>query len=122
MEEQEKANTNLKQLSRDIDVPLVATADAHYIKREDAKAHELLMCIASGKTLADGKRMKHDTDKLYVTSPDEMLEFFKDCPEAVHNTQRITEMVDLELKLGKAMLPTFKVPESHTPDSFMAEL
>ncbi|QQR43118.1 DNA polymerase III subunit alpha [Myxococcus xanthus] len=122
MPEQDKANENLKQLSRDLDIPLCATADAHYIKREDARAHELLMCIASGKTLADGKRMKHSTDKLYVTSPTEMLEFFKDIPEAVHNTQRIAEQCNLELKLGKPMLPTFKVPDSHTPDSYMAEL
>ena len=120
--EQEKANANLKQLSRDVELPLIATADAHYIKREDAKAHELLMCIASGKTLADNKRMKHDTDMLYVTSPEEMLQFFSDVPEAVHNTQRIAEACTLELKLGKPMLPTFRVPESHTPDSFMAEL
>ncbi|XXF76683.1 DNA polymerase III subunit alpha [Myxococcaceae bacterium GXIMD 01537] len=122
MEEQEKANANLKQLSRDLDIPLVATADAHYIKREDARAHELLMCIASGKTLADGKRMKHSTDKLYVTSPEEMMQFFADCPEAVHNTQRIAEQCNLELKLGKPMLPTFQVPSDHTPDSYMALL
>ena len=57
--EQDAANTNLKQLARDLELPLVATADAHYVKREDAKAHELLMCIASGKTLADNKRMRH---------------------------------------------------------------
>src|SRR5450432_2839031 len=120
--EQELANTNLKQLSRDVDVPLVATADAHYIKREDARAHELLMAIASGKTLADNKRMKHTTDRLYVTSPEEMLAYFSDVPEAVHNTMRIAEACTLELKLGKAMLPTFRVPESHTPDSYMAEL
>src|SRR5262249_3475432 len=120
--EQEKANTNLKQLSRDLDVPLVATADAHYIQREDAAAHELLMAIASGKTLADSKRMRHTTDQLYVTSPEEMLAYFQDVPEAVHNTMRIAEECTLELKLGKAMLPTFKVPEGHTPDSYMAEL
>jgi DNA polymerase-3 subunit alpha len=120
--EQELANTNLKQLSRDVDVPLVATADAHYIKREDARAHELLMAIASGKTLADNKRMKHTTDKLYVTSPEEMLAYFTDVPEAVHNTMRIAEACTLELKLGKPMLPTFRVPEAHTPDSYMAEL
>ncbi|MGO9064622.1 MAG: DNA polymerase III subunit alpha [Myxococcaceae bacterium] len=120
--EQELANTNLKQLSRDVDVPLVATADAHYIKREDARAHELLMAIASGKTLADNKRMKHTTDKLYVTSPEEMLACFADVPEAVHNTMRIAEACTLELKLGKPMLPTFRVPEAHTPDSYMAEL
>ena len=120
--EQEKANTNLKQLSRDLDVPLVATADAHYIQREDAAAHELLMAIASGKTLADSKRMRHSTDQLYVTSPEEMLAYFQDVPEAVHNTMRIAEQCTLELKLGKPLLPTFKVPEGHTPDSYMAEL
>jgi len=74
--EQERANANLKQLARDCDLPLAATADAHYIRREDAKAHELLMCIASGKTLADNKRMRHSTDRLYVTSPEEMLAYF----------------------------------------------
>jgi DNA polymerase-3 subunit alpha len=120
--EQEKANANLKQLARDMDLPLVATADAHYIQREDAAAHELLMAIASGKTLADSKRMRHSTDQLYVTSPEEMLAYFSDVPEAVHNTMRIAEQCTLELQLGKAMLPTFRVPEGHTPDSYMAEL
>src|SRR5262245_39603872 len=120
--EQEKANANLKQLARDVDLPLVATADAHYIQREDAPAHELLMAIASGKTLADSKRMRHSTDQLYVTSPEEMLAYFSDVPEAVHNTMRIAEQCTLELKLGKPMLPSFRVPEGHTPDSYMAEL
>ena len=120
--EQEKANANLKQLARDVELPLVATADAHYIQREDAAAHELLMAIASGKTLADSKRMRHSTDQLYVTSPEEMLAYFSDVPEAVHNTMRIAEQCTLELKLGKPMLPSFKVPEGHTPDSYMAEL
>ncbi|MFN0062713.1 MAG: DNA polymerase III subunit alpha [Myxococcaceae bacterium] len=122
MPEQEKANTNLKQLSRDLDIPLAATADAHYIRQEDAKAHELLMCIASGKTLADSKRMKHSTDQLYVTGPEDMLRYFSDVPEAVSNTMRIAEMCNLELKLGKPMLPTFKVPAGHTADTYMAEL
>ncbi|MGZ3444463.1 MAG: DNA polymerase III subunit alpha, partial [Myxococcaceae bacterium] len=120
--EQEKANANLKQLSRDVELPLVATADAHYIQREDAAAHELLMAIASGKTLADSKRMRHSTDQLYVTSPEEMLAYFSDVPEAVHNTMRIAELCTLELTLGKPMLPSFRVPEGHTPDSYMAEL
>src|SRR5678815_4547412 len=120
--EQEKANANHKQLARDVELPLIATADAHYIQREDAAAHELLMAIASGKTLADSKRMRHSTDQLYVTSPEEMLAYFQDVPEAVHNTMRIAEQCTLELKLGKAMLPTFRVPEGHTPDSYMAEL
>jgi DNA polymerase-3 subunit alpha len=122
LSEQEKANAALKQLSRDIDVPLVATADAHYIRREDARAHELLMCIASGKTLADDRRMRHDTDKLYVMSPEEMRACFTDTPEAVDNTMRIADMCNVELTLGKSMLPSFKVPDSHSPDSFMSEL
>ncbi|HLT31377.1 MAG TPA: DNA polymerase III subunit alpha [Myxococcaceae bacterium] len=122
MPEQEKANANLKQLSRDVDVPLVATADAHYIKREDAKAHEILMSIASGRTLADPKRMRHSTDALYVTSPEEMYSFFSDVPEAVANTQRIAEACNVELELGKPMLPTFKVPAGHDADSYIAEL
>ncbi len=122
MEEQEKANANLKQLAKDLDVPLVATADAHYVKREDARAHELLMCIASGKTLADQKRMRHATDKLYVASPEEMRAYFADCPEAVDNTQRITDMVQTFDILRKPMLPSFKVPEGQSADSFMREL
>src|SRR5207302_7613859 len=119
--EQDIANTNLKQLSRDVDIPLVATADAHYIKQDDARAHELLMCIASGKTLADNKRMRHATDRLYVTGPDEMRAWFADTPEAVDNTQRIAELCTLELQLGKPMLPTFKVPDGHSADTFLAE-
>jgi len=121
MPEQEKANDNLKQLSRDTGIPLCATADAHYIKKEDARAHELLMCIASGKTLADNKRMRHSTDRLYVTSPQEMLEYFKDVPEAVANTMRISDMCNVDLKLGKSMLPTFKVPDGYNPDTYLAE-
>ncbi len=122
MEEQDKANANLKQLAKDLELPLVATADAHYIKREDARAHELLMCIASGKTLADNKRLKHSTDKLYVSSPEEMRAYFSDVPEAVDNTMRISDMVEELQLLRKPMLPSFKVPESHTADSFLAEL
>ncbi len=122
MEEQERANANLKQLSKDVDIPLVATADAHYIKREDARAHELLMCIASGRTLNDAKRMRHSTDKLYVSSPEEMRSYFSDVPQAVDATMRIADMCEPLDILAKPMLPSFKVPSGHTADSFMAEL
>ena len=122
MEEQNKANENLKQLSRDLELPLVATADAHYIKQEDARAHELLMCIASGKTLTDSKRMRHSTDKLYVCGPEEMRAYFSDVPDAVDNTMRISDMVEEYSILAKPMLPTFKVPEGYSPDSFMVAL
>jgi DNA polymerase-3 subunit alpha len=122
MEEQNRANDNLKQLSRDLDIPLAATADAHYIKQEDARAHELLMCIASGKTLGDAKRMRHSTDKLYVCSPEEIRAYFSDVPEAVDNTQRITDMVGEYNILARPMLPTFKVPDGYDANSYMAAL
>ncbi|MCL2626010.1 MAG: DNA polymerase III subunit alpha [Cystobacterineae bacterium] len=121
MVEQERMNDHLKQLSKDLKLPLVATADAHYIRQEDAKAHELLMCIASGKTLSTNNR-RHSTDRLYVLSPEEMRAYFSDVPEAVDNTQRIVELCNVELQLGKTMLPNFQVPEGYSPDSFMREL
>ncbi|MEW5741443.1 MAG: DNA polymerase III subunit alpha [Myxococcota bacterium] len=122
MEEQQRANDNLKQLSRDLDIPLAATADAHYIKQEDARAHELLMCIASGKTLADAKRMRHSTDKLFVCSPEEIRAYFQDVPEAVDNTMRISDMVEAFDILARPMLPSFKVPEGESADTYLARL
>ena len=73
----------LTNLDASNSITIVATADAHYIKQEDARAHELLMCIASGKTLNDAKRMRHTTDKLYVCGPDDMRGYFTDVPETV---------------------------------------
>jgi len=121
MVEQERVNDHLKQLARDLKLPLVATADAHYIRKEDAKAHELLMCIASGKTLSTNT-FRHSTDRLYVLSPEEMRAYFSDVPEAVDNTLRIAELCNVELKLGKTQLPHFQVPEGHNEDSYMREL
>jgi DNA polymerase-3 subunit alpha len=77
------------------------------------------MCIASGKTLADAKRMRHSTDKLYVSSPEEMRSYFADTPEAVDNTQRITEMVGELNLLVKPMLPSFKVPDGHSAETYL---
>lgn len=122
MPDQERANANIKQLARDFRLPLVATADAHYLRREDAGAHELLMCIASGKTLADEKRIHHGTDKLYVCSPEEMRGYFRDSPEAVDNTMRIAESVERYPMLHRPMLPSFKVPADHTAESYLALL
>jgi len=121
MVEQERVNDHVKQLARDFKLPLVATADAHYIRKEDAKAHELLMCIASGKTLSNNT-FRHSTDRLYVLSPEEMRAYFSDTPEAVDNTLRIADMCNVELKLGKTLLPHFQVPEGHDADSFMRAL
>jgi len=122
MPDQVAANERIKELSRDLDIPLVATADAHYVRREDAKAHELLMCIAQGCTYDDPKRMRQETSELYIKSPEEMLAYFSDVPEAVWNTVRIAENCNVELELGKVHLPQFQVPEGFDNDSYLAHL
>ncbi len=107
MKDQIVANDCLKQLAKDEGVPLVATNNCHYVFEEDAAAHDILMCIKDGKTRDDPSRWRRDTRSLYIRSPDEMLEAFSDVPEAVSNTMRIRDMINLELKLGQPMLPTF---------------
>lgn len=110
--EQLRVNTFFKELSRDEGIPLVATNDAHYLHRADAKAHEVLMCIQTGATLNDGSRMRHSTDELFLKSPAEMWasETYQDCQEALHNTMKIANDCNVDLELGKVFLPDFKVP------------
>ncbi|MCM2333081.1 MAG: DNA polymerase III subunit alpha [Anaeromyxobacteraceae bacterium] len=111
MRDQLEVNQKLAELSESEGIPLVATADAHYVDRKDARAHEVLMCIASNKTLNDEKRIKHDTDGLFITGPDDMVAALPQFREAVDNTLRIAEMCNVELKLGKSFLPRFQLPE-----------
>jgi DNA polymerase-3 subunit alpha len=122
MADQLLANPKLAELAESEGIPLVATADAHYIKREDARAHEVLMCIASNKTFADPKRLKHDTDQLYVMGPDEMRAALPDFPEAIANTARIAELCNVELSLGKSFLPRFQLPAGVTEDDWIGKL
>ncbi|HEY3450638.1 MAG TPA: DNA polymerase III subunit alpha, partial [Myxococcales bacterium] len=122
MADQLKANDALKQLSRDTGIPLLATADCHYVAKEQARAQEILMAIASGKTLADEKRLRHETAELYIKSPEEMIAAFSDCPEAVANTLRIAEQCKLEMKLGASRPPSFPLPEGISEDELMAKL
>ena len=108
--EQTIANDCLKQLAEDEDLPLIATNDCHYVMREDAEAHDVLLCIRDGRHRDDATRHRWDTDALFIRSPAEMAEAFSDCPEAIANTIRVREMIDLELELDKPVLPTF-VPQ-----------
>ncbi len=89
IQEQVLANQKLVQLARKLDIPLVATNDAHYLKKEDAYNHEVLLCIQTGKRMSDIDRMRFDTDELYVKSPEEMIEYFKAFPDAIENTVKI---------------------------------
>jgi DNA polymerase-3 subunit alpha len=120
--EQEEINKQLIELSRDLHIGLVATNDCHYLKREDAKAHDVLLCIQTGKTLKDINRMKFSSDAFYFKSPDEMKEKFREIPEAIKNTKRIASRCNLDFKFGVFHLPKYKVPEGFNTDSYLKKL
>ena len=111
--EQALANQKLVQLARKLDIPLVATNDAHYLKREDAYSHEILLCIQTGKRMSDEDRMKFDTDELYVKSPEEMSEYFSAFPDAIENTVKIADKCNVEFEFGHTILPNYDVPPEY---------
>lgn len=111
IKEQVLANQKLIELSRQLDIPLVATNDAHYLRKEDAYNHEVLLCIQTGKRMSDMDRMKFDTDELYVKSPEEMSEFFQNVPDAIENTVKIAQKCNVEFEFGHTILPNYDVPE-----------
>ena len=111
IKEQVLANQKLVALARKLDIPLVATNDAHYLKKEDSYNHEVLLCIQTGKRMSDIDRMRFDTDELYVKSPEEMIEYFKAFPDAIENTVKIAEKCNVEFEFGHTILPNYDVPE-----------
>lgn len=114
IKEQVLVNQKLVDLSRELNIPLVATNDAHYLKKEDAYNHEVLLCIQTGKKMTDEDRMRFDTDELYVKSPEEMIEYFKSIPEAIENTVKIAEKCNVEFEFGHTILPNYDVPEQYS--------
>ena len=104
-------NQKLVELSRKLDIPLVATNDAHYLKKEDSYNHEVLLCIQTGKRMTDSDRMKFETDDFYIKSPEEMKDYFKNIPEAIENTVKIAEKCNVEFEFGHTILPNYDVPE-----------
>jgi DNA polymerase-3 subunit alpha len=109
--DQRVVNKELIQLSKDLHLPVVATNDCHYLRREDAKAHDVLLCIQTGKTLDETSRMRFQTDHFYFKSPEEMADAFHDVPEALRNTVTIAEQCNLELEFGRYQFPRFPLPE-----------
>jgi len=122
IKEQERVNEGLLRISEALEIPLVAAADAHYAKKDDAGAHEILMCIQLGKSLPDLEHKARITDELYLASAEEMRARFADLPEAIENTLRIAEMCTVDLELGKTYLPTYKVPDGFDAASYMGHL
>ena len=121
--EQVLANQKLVQLARKLEIPLVATNDAHYLKKEDAYNHEVLLCIQTGKRMSDEDRMKFDTEELYVKSPEEMSEYFSAFPDAIENTVKIAKKCNVEFEFGHTILPNYDVPTQYsTHYDFLKEL
>ncbi|HSR10680.1 MAG TPA: DNA polymerase III subunit alpha, partial [Thermodesulfobacteriota bacterium] len=104
---------------RELSLPLVATNDCHYLKKEDARAHEVLLCIQTGKTLKDADRMKFSTDEFFFRSAEEMEALFSYCPESLRKTVEVADRCNLDLKLSELQFPEFQVPPGETLDSFL---
>jgi DNA polymerase-3 subunit alpha len=121
MQQQKKCNLCLPQIAKDLGVGLVAANDVHFLRRTDHPAHDVMLCIGTGKMVADENRM-HYLPELYLKSPAEMRELFRDFPEAISNTLLIGERCNLELEFGKSKYPEYPVPEGKTREGYLREL
>lgn len=122
IEEQERANTGIIKISRELGIPLVATNDCHYLKPEDAFAQDVLMMINTQTTINDKNRLTMvNTPDFYVKSPQEMAKLFSDYPEAIENTQKIADKCDLNIEIGKWYFPKFKLPPNLTAEEVLRQ-
>ncbi|OGZ25568.1 MAG: DNA polymerase III subunit alpha, partial [Candidatus Nealsonbacteria bacterium RIFCSPLOWO2_02_FULL_38_63] len=120
--EQKTVNEALIQMSKKLQIPLVATNDSHYLKPEDAEAQDILMLINTGSAPNDPDRATIKADDFSLKKPEEMAELFKNTPEALENTQKIADACNFDFELGKTKLPLFEVPNNKTPDQYLEEL
>jgi DNA polymerase-3 subunit alpha len=114
-----RVKADLLKLGKELKLPLLATNDLHYTRHEDAAAHEALLCVQSGSTLADPKRFKFDNDEFYLKTPAQMRELFKDIPESCDNTLLIAERCNVKLRENENLLPAFEVPKGETEDTWL---
>ncbi len=122
IDDQKTVNQGLIRLSKETGIPLVATNDCHYTNKEDAASHDVLLCIQTGKKLADVDRMRFETDEFYVKSEEEMLSLFPYAKEAVARTQDIADRCNVEFEFGVTKLPHFEVPEGYDSWSYLNKL
>jgi DNA polymerase-3 subunit alpha len=121
MAEQKMLNPELADLARQLGVGTVATNDVHYLEHADVEAHDVLCCISTGKLLSDQKRLRFETDQLYLKTPKQMGELFADFPEAVSNTLRIADMCALELDFTKRHAPVYRLPQGRSDADHLRE-
>ncbi|MGN1315107.1 MAG: DNA polymerase III subunit alpha [Lachnospiraceae bacterium] len=122
LKEQAGVNQQLIKMSRQLDIPLVVTNDVHYTYAEDVEPHDILLCIQTGKRLADENRMRYEGGQYYVKSEEEMKALFPYAPEAIENSQRIADRCNVEIEFGKTKLPHFEVPEGYTALEYLTKL
>ncbi|MCK4558823.1 MAG: DNA polymerase III subunit alpha, partial [Calditrichia bacterium] len=125
IEEEHEVYPKIQSLAKEMGVPVIATNDVHYLKQNDSLAHDILLCLQTGKDRDDPNRMRYNTDQLYLKSPEEMYKLFKENPDVVERTQEIADKVDLEIDLDQRYLPEFPIPESVknlTPNEYLEKL
>jgi DNA polymerase III subunit alpha len=122
LEQQQRINPQLAQLAADTGLPLVATGDVHYLRHEDARAHEALLCIQSGDSLKNPNHWRFDTDQFYFKTPDEMAADFASHPEALARTLEIAERCTITMELDRILLPSFPTPDGRDAFEYLAEL
>lgn len=122
IEEQKAVNDNLVRLSKETGIPMVATNDVHYLNKDDHVAHDILLCIQTGKTVADEGRMRFPTNEFYLKSYDEMSQLFPYALEAIENTNKVAEMCNVEFDFNKMHLPGFDVPKEYNPSEYLRKL
>ena len=120
--EQQNVNQQLLKMHRETGIELVATNDVHYTLAEDAQPHDVLLCLQTGKKLADEDRMRYEGGQYYVKSPEEMERLFPYAPEALENTHKIAQRCHVEIEFGVTKLPKFDVPEGYTSWEYLNEL
>ena len=119
---QRHANTELLKFSKDFGLPVVATNDCHYLRKEDASPHDVLMCIGTGKSVHDTHRMRYEQEEFYVKTPEEMYRVFAEVPEACTNTLLIAERCNLQLPFDKPLLPRYRTPGGIDLDTYLEQV
>jgi DNA polymerase III subunit alpha len=122
LEQEKKIHESLFRLERELDIPLVATNDSHYLCGEDHKAHDVMLCVQTGSKVHDADRFRFDTDQFFVKSAEEMAAVFKDSPSVLQRTMEIAERCDFKMHKVDNPFPEFAVPEGHTIDSYFEEV
>ena len=122
MPEQARVNRELIKISEELNLPLTVSNDVHYLDRDDAKSHDVLLCIQTGKTINEENRMKFPSDEFYLKSPDEMAALFPENKDALENTVTIANRCNVEIKFHEQHLPEFTVPEGYTHEDYLKKL